>query len=344
MTSAVRDDRWPALTRALDTSEVTAALDRAAGLASREAGTSGWSAKTLKHKPGKRCTVMYTLCSETATGFSDAPVRVIGKVYRRRRLAARMFTRIAELKRASLLDDQLTGIPAPLAFVQDIGLVLHQYVDAPDVRRAIAEDPIENASPAPIALCARWLAGLHDATPVPGLNVKPMDHEIAKADRWCEEIVSRLPEADGRRVRDTQHLLHSRARQMSGAAPAMIHRDFYYANVLWDGRRLWMLDFDQMSLGDPALDAGHFLAHVASLSLRTTGRPDAFASAAHGFLDSYLEARPSEMLSRVTWYKAYTFLKLAATEAVRRPDRLERLSAVFADLAFRALDAMPDGH
>jgi aminoglycoside phosphotransferase (APT) family kinase protein len=253
-----------------------------------------------------------------------------------------MFGRIAGLKHSFLDDGARTSIPAPLALVYDVGLVLHQYIDAPDLRHAIADDTINNTREGPLALCAQWLAALHNTLPLPGLKTKPIEHELAKIDCWCEEIVCRLLDGERQRLRLAQQVLHDQARQMAQFAPAMIHRDFYYANALWDGQRPWILDFDQISLGDPALDVGHFVAHLESLSYRTTGQPDAFMSAANCFLESYLEARPSNIRSRVTYYKAYTFLKLAATEIGKRRNPQDRLTDVFAGLALRAVHALSD--
>ena len=177
---------------------------------------------------------------------------------------------------------------------------------------------------------------------MPGLKTKPIEHELAKIDRWCEEIVCRLPDGDGQRLRLAQEVLHDQARHMAQFAPVMIHRDFYYANALWDSQGLWILDFDQISIGDPALDVGHFVAHLESLSYRTTGQPDAFMSAANCFLESYLEASSSNVRSRVAYYKAYTLLKLAATEIGKRRNRPNQLTDVFTSLALRAVDALSD--
>ena len=70
------------------------------------------------------------------------------------------------------------------------------------------------------------------------------------------------------------------ARRMGGYHETMIHRDFYDTQVLWDGARAWIVDFDQLSVGDPALDLGHFVAHLASVAYRGTGRPDSLTTQA----------------------------------------------------------------
>src|SRR5262249_38327665 len=54
-----------------------------------------------------------------------------------------------------------------------------------------------------------------------------------------------------------------------------VHRDFYADQVIVDGNRLFLIDFDLYAEGDPALDIGNFLGHITEQSLRTLGDPAA---------------------------------------------------------------------
>jgi len=118
----------------------------------------------------------------------------------------------------------------------------------------------------------------------------------------------------------------------------MIHRDFYDAQIMWDGRRVWILDFDQLCVGDPALDVGHCVAHLASLAYRVTGRPDSLAEAARILLETYLKSNPISIESRLPFYKACTFIKLAAKEARRKREHWQRDVSVLTDLACDELE------
>jgi len=133
------------------------------------------------------------------------------------------------------------------------------------------------------------------------------------------------------------------ARRLPGYPPAMIHRDFYYANLLWDGRQVWGVDFDQLRLGDPALDVGHFLAHLQTLAYRTTGDATAYTEQADVFLHSYLEHAPAahaaDLAPRLTFYRTQTFVKLAATAVRRQRPGWRPLAQALVDLACRAAAA-----
>ena len=95
--------------------------------------------------------------------------------------------------------------------------------------------------------------------------------------RWAERI-ERLLDACGR---------------LGAATPDPIlrgiHRDFYADQVIVDGPRLYLLDFDLYCEGDPALDVGNFLGHVTEQSLRTQGCPGALVEVERGMEERFVE-------------------------------------------------------
>src|SRR3989454_3347720 len=68
-----------------------------------------------------------------------------------------------------------------------------------------------------------------------------------------------------------------------------IHRDFYTDQVIVDGERLFLLDFDLYCEGDPALDIGNFLGHVTEQSLRTLGGAGVLADREHAMEERFVE-------------------------------------------------------
>src|ERR1041384_6961558 len=66
------------------------------------------------------------------------------------------------------------------------------------------------------------------------------------------------------------------AASLNPPTPCGIHRDFYPAQVLVDGPRICLLDFDLYCLGDPALDIGNFIGHLTELGLRQHENPNFF--------------------------------------------------------------------
>src|SRR5207247_5792891 len=85
-----------------------------------------------------------------------------------------------------------------------------------------------------------------------------------------------------------------------------IHRDFYADQVIVDGERLFLLDFDLYCEGDPALDIGNFLGHITEQGLRTLSGAGALAD-----LEGAMEERFVELSGVATAaVRAYATLTL----------------------------------
>jgi aminoglycoside phosphotransferase (APT) family kinase protein len=100
-----------------------------------------------------------------------------------------------------------------------------------------------------------------------------------------------------------------------------IHRDFYSAQVIVDGSRLWLIDFDLYCLGDPGLDVGNFLGHVTEQALRERGNANALVHVEHALEERFVELSGEGVRASV---RAYTTLTLARHIylSTRFPERL----------------------
>jgi aminoglycoside phosphotransferase (APT) family kinase protein len=257
---------------------------------------------------------------------------VIGKLYVRKARARALVDRMEAL-RTHVRGPEGVSIPAPLAALPELGLALQEPADGNNLREALLEGTTGNA----VRLAAYWLAALHGTAPLPGLRVKTLGHELRKVAGWVEQIGPALPSGEARRLVRTERELQRMAEALPRTARAMIHRDFYYGNLFWDGESLWVLDLDDLSLGDPALDVGHFVAHLAKLGYITSGRSELLAEPAGEFTEAYAERAPLDAV-RLRFFGAYTFLKLAATEVQRKTGDWSQTARVFSALARREIE------
>jgi aminoglycoside phosphotransferase (APT) family kinase protein len=106
-----------------------------------------------------------------------------------------------------------------------------------------------------------------------------------------------------------------------------IHRDFYPDQVLVDGNRLYLLDFDLYARGDPALDIGNCIGHITEQAVRTRGDPQAFADREAALADRFVELAGEQTRPAV---RAYALLTLArhvqlSAQRVERQPFTERL-------------------
>lgn len=330
--AAFDDPGIPALHDALRADVVLPILARVTGVAAADLPDTRLTTEPLSHKSAQRCTLRYVV---TADGAAGGRRTVIAKVYRRKVLAQRIHDYMSALRAEAFDGRNASTIPHPLGVVPELGLALQEHLDGDDLRHPL----IAGAAETPLRVTARWLADLHRANAISGLKGKSRSHELDKVDAALLAVGPHLP---SRRRADLERLAH-RLRRLGaggdGCAGRMIHRDFYYAHVLCRADGIGVIDFDSLSIGDPALDVGHFLAHLEALGYRRAGDPDRFADGAGLFLESYLEAAPADVRSGVAFFKTYTHVKLAAIEVFRRSGEWRTRAGDYIDLAIRSAEA-----
>jgi aminoglycoside phosphotransferase (APT) family kinase protein len=102
--------------------------------------------------------------------------------------------------------------------------------------------------------------------------------------------------------------------------PCGIHRDFYPDQLLVAGERLYLLDFDLYSCGDPALDIGNCIGHITEQAVRTRGDPRALADREAALEDRFVALTGEQTRPAV---RAYALLTLArhVSLSAQRVDR-----------------------
>ena len=154
-----------------------------------------------------------------------------------------------------------------------------------------------------------------------GLRLK--SYTLADELRGLEDYTARLAEVRPDAMPEIEALragLLAWAARLPAAATAVpLHRDFYYSQVLFDGPRLHLIDFDLLALGDAAVDVANFTAHLAYLGLEQFGDLRRFDRESAAFLAVYLDAgaTDADFLARVAFYQASTFFRLLNVIAPR---------------------------
>jgi thiamine kinase-like enzyme len=177
--------------------------------------------------------------------------------------------------------------------------------------------------------CAEGLAKLHNFVVADGPNRDGDEETASKTYSLADELDSlnrftdNLAEMRPQSVSDVAVLLDG-LRAWADKLPPLpaatpVHRDFYYSQVLFDGPRLILIDFDLFALGDPAIDVANFAAHMHFLGLQHLGHLDALADEAVRFVSAYARFRlvDSAFLRRFAFYQAATFFRLMKVVAPR---------------------------
>ena len=315
-TATIRDPALPLLAVALDRKRVSGALKRALG----DPALQVHAAHLVRHKPGRRALVEY----QVTTG-SGAAASILGKL--RARGLDRAAWRVQEgLYHSGFGDDapDAISVPRPLGAAPPLFLWLQRKVTGVPVTARLGQ-------PGDADLCRRVASALHKlhVTPVATQRQHHIAYEIELlCDRLLPQLANTHPELGSRSER-----LAAACRRLAATIPDAprcgIHRDFHPDQVLVDGARMWLVDFDLYCQGHAALDAGNFLAHLTELALRRHGDPSALGACERAFEERFLALSGPELQSAV---RGYTLLSLArhVVLSTRYEDRRETTEPLLA--------------
>lgn len=167
-------------------------------------------------------------------------------------------------------DDPALGLPAPLGEDAALGLALFaELPGAPPVFAGLAGFRACNAIGAAIARL--------QSMPADDLPTHGGDKEAELLAVWFGRLEAVLPDRAGLLrpgIEDVRKALAS-----SRMARVPCHRDLHEKQILIEGARAGLLDFDTLSLGDPAMDAGNLMAHLCLAGIASRHRRPAFESA-----------------------------------------------------------------
>ena len=311
--SVAGDPEMPTLARALDPGEVQRHFGR--GLR-RLAGEDGFvhltGIRVARYKPTQRCLIEYSVEVERSNKPLQ-PLTLIGKV-RAKHKAAVGHRLLRGLWNAGFRVDSPDGIsvPQPIGKVKDLQMWLQRKVPGRTATELLVEQGgVALAEKIVEAACKLHRAGV------------PTDRRHTMADelRILRKRLPTVANGNGRieRILDACEQLAARTPE---PIPCGIHRDFYPDQVIVDGSRLCLVDFDLYCHGDPALDIGNFLGNVTEQSLRTLGEPNALIEVERAMEERFVELSGEGTRPAVRAYATLTLVRhiyLSTVKPERRP-------------------------
>jgi hypothetical protein len=294
----------------------------------------GVVAEPVRYKPGDRCVIRYRLRfgDPRAAGGAGTATRtctLVAKLYRELREAQDATDLLARLRAQAAVAwtaRPLGVVPGlPLALTEDLGSS-RDPVPARSGLHVIhpgSEDAFEV-----VGRAARALAELHTSGLDSGdLSRRTGADEAGKATKRARLLEQYVPE------------LAPVVRRVTGALCATLaglpadtvrpgHGSYKSSQLLVRHGAVFVVDFDQFCLADPALDVGYFLAYLrpAGLWYHRAGRRAWFEAASDAFLSTYLHhlaargesaATCAGITGRAPVFEAALLLKIAARRANR---------------------------
>jgi aminoglycoside phosphotransferase (APT) family kinase protein len=280
-------------------SVLAAALHEAHGA---DAELEAWTAEPLL-KRGKRRVVRYDLHARVSGVPQVQRYQWVGKFYERDDEARRVATVLRELAATGCGARGGFVVSSVLAYNAPRRLLLLTYESGESVTKAIARD-----GPRVVAAIGRALAVLHAAPVTPDGITDP-----AAVLREVRPRIADLSARFSAKAAALRHLLIRLERQPP-AAPAtssFLHGDLGLAQLLWNAGSIVVLDFDDCTRGDPALDLGNLLTQLRRLTLRKPGKLPDFASVRKSILDAYQRwsSHDPGLTERVAWYEQIVLLR-----------------------------------
>ncbi len=301
---AVADSEMPTLALALDPVETKREFKRRLPRLSGASGTLRLKAiRVVRYKPGKRCVVEYDVRVQRP-GLPPEAVTLIGKIRRRRsgKGGYRLLERIWKAGFDSASADGIS-VPEPIGFIPRFQMWLQRKVAGETAtRRLAAPDGVE---------LARQIAAashkLHQAS-IPAERRHGMADELRILGECLAKVAELRPSWSTRLERVLAACDHLGARV---PAPRLrgIHRDFYPAQVVVNGARIYLIDFDLYCAGDPALDIGNFIGHMTEQSLRELGDARAMTEQERALEERFVELSGDQCRPAIEAYATLTLVR-----------------------------------
>jgi aminoglycoside phosphotransferase len=224
----------------------------------------------------------------------------------------------AKVDAGDAADRERRGLEAARAADGDRLRVPH-VIGASALDGALAVEAVEGRSlealdahdlPAALRRLGAALATLHERAPDPSERFERLDVErLAKA---VSVIARARPDAGPVAAGLLARLLVDRG---DGAgAPVCLHGDANLRNAIFDGERVTLIDFEDVSAGPAAADLGQVLARLRAA--RLTG--DITGDLSVAVLEGYAEVRPLPPPAALRWHTAASVLARVALPAVSR--------------------------
>jgi hypothetical protein len=288
-------------------------------------------AETVRYKPGDRCVIRYRLrFGEPRPDAATRTCTLVAKLYREQheaQAADDLLDRLRHRAGVAWTARPLGVVPGlPLALTEDLGSS-RGPVPARSGLRVV--HPGSELAPEVVARAAQALAELHTSgVDTDDLKLRTASDEAGKATKRAGMLEQYVPElAPG-----IGHVTGTLCDTLNGLPSDTVrpaHGSYKSSQLLVRNGDVFLVDFDQFCLADPALDVGYFLAYLrpAGLWYHRAGRRAWFEAAAEAFRSTYLSrlaergesaATCAGIAGRAPVYEAALLLKIAA----RRVNRL----------------------
>jgi hypothetical protein len=277
------ESELPALPRLTDPEQARALLEEGirAG-AHPDMRIAACRPEVLGYKPGSRCIIRYHLDYPPDLAGRGWPASVIAKTYRKESKARNAYDGMVALWRTPLAHGDVVAIAEPLAYIPELKVMVQGPVGGGESLEDMLKRALKTESPAALAevelfmrKAAAGLAAFHRSGVRHGETVT-LDERFDELAELIDRLHVGAPELTG-----AAEPLLARLRELAAACPAgalvPTHGTLSPEQVLIDGERVGLIDFDDFSMAEPALDVGLFRAAIKDIGMNGLGEDEGHA-------------------------------------------------------------------
>ena len=259
--------------------------------------------RVVRYKPERRCLFEFDVVTHRCqTGIEKETF--VGKA-RAKGLDRLTYRVVKSLWQSGFSDTSRDGIsvPEPIGMIPDLHMWLQRKIPGTTVTRTLMGG-------CGVAI-ARRIAVVANKLHQSGIEVN-RTHSISDEIRILHERLESVAQTNPRLENRLHKVLEACSTLAAGIPPPLptgIHRDFYADQILQNDSRLFILDLDLYTRGDPALDIGNFIGHITEFSLRKYGHADALKDRETAIENRFVELSGEPARVRVRTYALLTLVR-----------------------------------
>jgi aminoglycoside phosphotransferase (APT) family kinase protein len=261
------------------------------------------SVKKIRHKLGKRCLIEYDMDLERKN-IPYKKTRLLGKMHRKG-LDKTTFQMQNSFQKAgfdSKSSDKIS-LPEVIGVIPEFEMWLQKKIEGiPMINLLVKKDGEKIAGRIAEAIHKVHLAN------IPIKRHHTVKKELLILNERLTEI-ARLNPSLSPRINHVLDECKELVKYLPISNSVGIHRDFYHDQVLVNGHRIFLLDFDLYCMGDPSLDIGNFVGHLQEFSLRKFGNPNWLSKQEHALIERFLELSGEFRRTSVEIYTTLTLVR-----------------------------------
>lgn len=296
------DPKLERLGEAVSSGHVAAKLDALGWGAGLDVGPI--EVEVVRYVPARRCQVRWR-----TSGVDGKPAEIYAKAYRDAR-GAEVFDAMRQLH------DRLTAeapadisTPAPVAYVPEWNALLQRAAPGITLHSLCGSGQAEESA---FELAGRALAAFH-AEGIELARTHSADDELGVA-YHSASLAAQRQHRYGKLLGWLEEL-QTAAESGSTVRLSVVHRDCYDRQFLIDGKRVAIIDLDDLALGEPELDAANFMAHI---ELRAIQGLISAGGMRTSFLEGYRRAGRRRLDDRrLRFYLATALIRLTSLYSMR---------------------------